>query len=639
MEMELNPRQKEAVEYTEGPLLIIAGAGAGKTKVITERIAYLMRVKNVPPEQILAVTFTNKAANEMKERVRVMLEKNTFSFDGMPFISTFHSLCVFILRNEAAVLGLKKSFIIFDKDDSKRAVREAMREINPDLIKQFDPSMIVSLISKEKNDGKNADMFGEGRRDEFGMMVFEIWKRYEKTLQSEAALDFDDLLVKAVGLLKKNAEVRKRYESQWKYIHIDEYHDTNAIQYELVKILSDKNKNIAVVGDVDQSIYSWRGADIRNIIRFEKDFPGTKTILLEENYRSTKNILDVANAVISKNKNRFEKNLFTKKASGEKISVYEAYDEADEANFVTEKIRAAISSGTIPEEIAVLYRANFQSRALEESCLSKNIPYMVLGTRFFERKEVKDVLAYMKAARNPESISEIKRVINLPPRGIGKVSIVKIFSGKEEDLSDSQKSSWQNFKLILKKIENEMKINTPSKVIAFILKQTGLEKMLTEEGEEGMERIENVMELSTFASRYDGLELPNGIDKLLEDAALASDQDSIDGGAKGVRLSTIHASKGLEFEVVFVTGLEQDLFPHKPMDKNSKRDDEEERRLFYVALTRAKRKIYLSHTGTRMVFGSRQWNAPSEFLFDLPEDLIEQEEKTEGGGKIIYFDI
>ena len=627
----LSSKQKEAVLHTDGPLLVIAGAGAGKTKVITERIAHLVRDMHVSPGNILAVTFTNKAANEMKERVVKILKEKTAHLDTLPFISTFHGLCAFILRTDAEAAGLKKSFSIFDRDDSKRLIRDAMREIDPDMPKRLEPGAALGIISREKDSGANAAEFLQKRVDEFGKTIGVIWEKYERKLREENAVDFDDLLVKTVKLLRDNAVVRKKYLDRFQYIEVDEYHDTNAIQYELVKILAGERKNIMVVGDVDQSIYSWRGADIKNLINFERDFPGAKTVLLEENYRSTKNILDAANAVIVKNKNRFDKTLFTKSASGEKIAVYEAYDETDEANFITEKVREAISSGTKSEEIAVLYRANFQSRALEEA---------FLGTRFFERKEVKDTLAYIRAAQNPESLGDVKRVINLPTRGIGKVSIIKIFSGREDELSGSQKETWRKFQSLLKGIADEIEKTPPSKVVRFVYEKTGIKDMLGKQGEDGLERMENIEELSAFAARYDGLSLPDGITKLLEDAALAADQDSLEGDPRGVRLSTVHASKGLEFDIVFITGLEQDLFPHKPMEsKSAKRDDEEERRLFYVALTRARKKIYLSHASTRMVFGSRQWNAPSEFLFDIPEDLIEQEEKVEGGGKVIYFDI
>ena len=636
----LSDKQKEAVQYTEGPLLVIAGAGAGKTRVITERIAYLIKKKNVLPEKILAVTFTNKAATEMRERVVKILKEKSGYLNTVPFIGTFHGLCSFILRNDAEAAGLRKTFVIFDRDDSKRLIRDAMREIDPDMPKRLEPGAALGIISREKDTGMTAKEFAESRKDEFGKNIGVIWEKYERKLREENALDFDDLLVRAVKLIKGNEVVRKKYLSRFEYIEVDEYHDTNAIQYELVKLLAGEKKNIMVVGDVDQSIYSWRGADIKNLINFERDFVGAKTVLLEENYRSSKTILDAANAVIIKNKNRFDKTLFTKSESGEKISAYEAYDETDEANFITEKVKERIASGTSPEEIAILYRANFQSRALEEAFLSKQIPHIVLGTRFFERKEVKDILSYIRAAQNPESLSDIKRVINLPPRGIGKVSIMKIFSGQENLLSGTQRESWNKFKSSLENIAEEIKKSPPSKVIKFVFEKSGIKDTLKNQGEEGLERMENIEELAAFAVRYDGLSLPDGIAKLLEDAALATDQDSLDGDPKGVRLSTVHASKGLEFDVVFITGLEQDLFPHKPMDgKGGKRDDEEERRLFYVALTRARKKIYLSHASTRMVFGSRQWNAPSEFLFDVPEELLEQEEKVEGGGKVIYFDI
>ncbi|HUD04318.1 MAG TPA: UvrD-helicase domain-containing protein [Candidatus Paceibacterota bacterium] len=636
----LNENQRQAVEYTEGPLLVIAGAGAGKTKVITERIIYLITKRDVLPSSILAITFTNKAASEMRTRVRDAMQLLPVQYDDEPFLSTFHSLCVFILRNEYAVAGLKRNFSIFDKDDSKRAIRAAMKSFDPEIAKQFEPGVILGIISREKNDGRTRAEFSEGREDHVAEIVDEAWRRYDEILTKENAVDFDDLLVKSVRLLETHQEIRHKYISRWNYIHIDEYHDTNKIQYALVKLLVGEEQNICAVGDVDQSIYSWRGADIKNIIRFEKDFPGTKTILLEENYRSTQTILDVANSIIQKNKNRFEKNLFTKKIGGEKISVYEAFDEADEARFVATKAKELVTSGTSAEHIAVLYRANFQSRAIEEAFLNEQVPHIVLGTRFFDRKEIKDMLSYLKVAMNPQALGDIARIINAPARGIGKSSLAKIFTENGTTLPAKQAAGWNDFKMIMKDVMNMIETKPASVAVLYTLKRSGIEKMLSAEGEEGLERLENITELVSLAARYDGMTGIAGIEKLLENAALATDQDDLEKNPTGVRLSTVHASKGLEFDVVFVAGLEQDLFPHKPIENSSRaRDDEEERRLFYVALTRARKKIYLSHAGRRMIFGTTQFNAPSEFLFDIPEDLVEPEEKIEYSGKVIYFDI
>jgi len=651
----LNKEQKEAALHMDGPLLIVAGAGAGKTKTITHRIVNLIK-NGVSPEKILAVTFTNKAAKEMRERIISEIQKNAKGQNEIPFVSTFHSLGVFIIKENARLLGLTKYFTILDEGDATTLIKNILKDLGIDP-KQYDPKKIKNIISREK--GKFVHLADYAEREENGMssigkIVAQVWNLYEKQKMKENSLDFDDLLLKATKLLKENTEIRKIYQEKWDYIHIDEYQDTNEVQYLMTKLLSENNKNICVVGDADQNIYSWRGANLKNILNFEKDYPNAKIILLEQNYRSTKNILEAANEIIKKNKYRPDKNLFTENIEGEKIGLYEALDETDEAEFVATKILEILDSAS--GDIAVLYRANFQSRVLEEALLRYNIPYQVLGVKFFERKEIKDTLAYLRSALNPDSLGDIKRVINFPARGIGKVTLVKIFASPRyggandiESLPIKVRVKINNFYQILEEIKEKIKTAKASEVIKFVVKKSGIEQELLNGGEEDIERLENIKELATLALKYDNLENGTGIEKLLEDGALASDQDSLminpvrsrahdevasptDRGAatsNGVKLMTVHASKGLEFKYVFVTGLEDGLFPHQRQNDGGEGiDREEERRLFYVALTRAEEKLFLSFANFRTIFGSRQINAPSEFISDIPADLLEKEGET-----------
>lgn len=624
---DLNPKQREAALHKEGPLLIVAGAGAGKTKTITHRILNLIK-EDISPDNILAVTFTNKAAKEMRDRVVRSIENIAKGQDSTPFISTFHSLGVYIIKENARVLGLNKHFSILDEGDSVSIIKEILKEKSIDP-KQYEPKKIKNVISREKGKFVNEEDYIASQNNFFGQLVGEVWKEYESRKNKENSLDFDDLLLKSVKLLKENDSIRKSYQDRWKYIHIDEYQDTNEVQYLMCKLLTGTERNICVVGDADQNIYSWRGANLKNILNFEKDYPNTKIVLLEENYRSTKNIIEVANHIIKKNKYRPEKNLFTKNKDGEKISLYEALDESDEADFVASKIVELKDSGE--EEIAVLYRANFQSRALEEAMLRYNIPYQVLGTKFFERKEVKDTLAYLRASMNRENLADIKRIINFPARGIGKVTLVKIFSNDTDGLPIKMKLKINKFYETLDEIREKIKTAKTSDVIKFIIKRSGIEQELISGTDEDRERLENVKELATLAIKYDNLENGLGVEKLIEDASLASDQDSlmVTEGAReksaGVKLMTIHASKGLEFNYVFITGLEDGLFPHERSGDTLPEDQEEERRLFYVALTRAKEKLFLSFANFRTIFGSRQINSPSLFITDLPRDLLEEE--------------
>ncbi len=617
---QLNQPQREAVEYQEGPLLVIAGAGAGKTRTIAYRILHLIK-SGIAPDNILAITFTNKAAREMRERVEKLLEGDK---KGTPMLTTFHSFGVYVLRHSGARLGLSTHFSIFDRDESVAKIKEAMRAMSIDE-KRFEPKKVLNAISKQKGDNISAKEFaGTQSNNVYGKIISQIWTRYDELLKANKALDFDDLLLKTVELFKTNPDILATYQDRFKYIHIDEYQDTNVVQYELTNLLAAKYKNICVVGDMDQSIYGWRGADFTNLMRFEKDYKGAKMVLLEENYRSTQTILSAANQVIEKNKQRHEKKLFTKNKEGAQIGLYTGMEEGDEASFMAQKAKELISSGVTPNEIAVLYRANFQSRVLEEACLRADVPYQVLGTRFFDRKEIKDIVAFVRAALNPEDWENMKRVINVPPRGIGKTTLLKLAAGQFEELPAGMKLKISQFKKILSEVSDFAIQNKPSELIKFILDKTGLEKSLKEDGEDGQERLENIKELVNVATKYDALPPEEAIEAMMTEIALASDQDELDQPKSGIKLMTVHAAKGLEFDYVFITGLEQDLFPHAGMG-DGKRDTEEERRLFYVAVTRARHKLYLSYAQTRQVFGQRRVNMPSEFIFDIDENLIETE--------------
>lgn len=642
----LNKAQKEAVLCTEGPLLILAGAGAGKTKTLTHRILNLLH-KGINPESILAITFTNKAAKEMRERLIKLIESDKVlnfpvSDNKFPFVSTFHSLGVNILRRHGDQIGISKNFTIYDRGDSKTAVKDSLVSLGYDP-KQYEPGKILSTISRAKGDAQTLEEFKQKRPDFYGEIVASVWEKYESILNKDKALDFDDLLQKVVILLEKSPETRNFYQNHFQYIHIDEYQDTNQVQYKLAEILAEKHQNIAVVGDIDQAIYGWRGAKISNMLRFEKDFKNSTLILLEENYRSTKTILDAANGIIAKNIYRKEKNLFTSQGMGEKISLYTAMDENDEANYIGDKILSLLEQGISPNEIAVLYRANFQSRTLEDACVLKQIPYHVLGTKFFDRKEVKDTLSYIKLTLNPDSSADIKRVINTPTRGIGKTTVLKVIEGKTGELNDSFKVKVNNFFIIISDIKKHAYSHNPSETVKYALSRSGLEEEL--KNEDDQERLENAREVVTLAKRYDDLwekekskhnqgeenNLLLPLEKFIEDTALLGEQDTMDDKQKqgpAVKLMTVHASKGLEFDYVFITGMEKDLFPHTKHDdsKNAQPEDaEEERRLFYVALTRARKKLFLSYALIRTIFGAKVFNQTSEFVDDIDSDLIESD--------------
>lgn len=630
----LNDAQKSAVLITEGPLCIVAGAGAGKTKTITHRIIHLIK-GGVKPEQILAITFTNKAAGEMRERVMAAITRERI--DGTPLVTTFHRLGASIIRDHAGYFGLTKHFTIFDQNDSLSLIKEIERELSIDP-KLLDPKRVKHAISHGKMECRTPDTLAKDAESHTENDIARIWRRYEEKLKESRGLDFDDLIGKAVLILEKEEAVRHEYQNRFHYIHVDEYQDTNEMEFRIVKLLAGERKNICVVGDTDQNIYGWRGAKIKNMLHFDRDFKGAQTVFLEENYRSTPHILNAANAVISKNTIRVPKNLFTKRPEGEKLIRYEALDENEEAMFVAQESRKLIAKGTKPEEIAVLFRANFQSRALEEAFLMAELPYRVVGTKFFERAEVKDVLSYIRAALNRDSLADLKRIINTPARGIGKVTMLKIFSGEKDGLPEKAKQSFGSFEKILDIIKIKSEELYPSALVRFVLEASGLRTEYEGEGEQGIERIENVGELATIASLYDVLPLGDGLMKFLEDAALRSDQDSLSEDKSGVRLITVHAAKGLEFRVVFIVGLEQGLFPHERSTMGARAEDsEEERRLFYVALTRAKDSLYLVHAMARTLFGSKNISIPSEFLYDIPEETIELHSDIPKSLPSIYF--
>lgn len=635
----LNNAQKKAVLKTEGPLLIIAGAGAGKTKTITSRILHLC-LNGVQPESILAITFTNKAAKEMRERVVKAMEEHAEGgqvfYSHKPFVSTFHSLGVYLLKNFGSKLGLTKTFSILDRDDSKKKVKDILVAKGHDP-KQVEPSKVLNMISKQKGNNVSLAEYTSktlsGEEGFIGETVAAVWEEYDRQLRKEKAVDFDDLLSLPVRLLKEHEDVRNYCNTLWKYIHVDEYQDTNPIQYELCRLLAGESHNIAVVGDADQTIYSWRGANISHILEFEHDFPGTEVVLLEQNYRSTGNIIEAANTIIDKNIFRKKKILFTDKEAGEKITIYTGLDEGDESQFVASEVKKLIQQGVEPKEISVLYRANFQSRVLESTCLALNIPYQVLGTKFFERKEVKDVISYLRAAINRESITDIKRTINTPVRGIGKVTLIKVAEDKVGELPAAAQTKVLEYFRLLDNIKQKTETEKLSDVFRYIFQASGLEKIYMTGNEDDVERGENVKELVSLTTKYDLMPPHEAVELFLEEASLMSDQDELDekGKENKVRLMTVHASKGLEYDYVFITGMEENLFPYEragETETKSDQDSEEERRLFYVAVTRARKKVYLCYAIMRTIFGNRQFRTKSDFLNDIPAILTDSVDNT-----------
>jgi DNA helicase-2/ATP-dependent DNA helicase PcrA len=618
----LNPQQKEAVLAIDGPVSVLAGAGSGKTSVLTTRIYHLIRL-GIPAHKILAVTFTNKAAREMRERLQAKLPDSP-----LPLVATFHGLGRELLQTYGSAIDVPKHFSIFDRDDSKSAIRNALKALDVDP-KEVPPNAILSRISKAKSEGQTLQQFRQkhGQESFRSRIIAEAWIRYEETLKKEKALDFDDLIVLPVRMLREHDDVRAKVQERFSHIHIDEYQDTNELQGKLAHYIAGERQNLFVVGDVDQAIYSWRGATIDNLLKFEDSYEGAKHVVLELNYRSTKTIVAAANTVIEKNMNRKDKHATTNNADGENITLYVADNAESEAWWIANQARHAIERGVPEDEVAVLFRTNFQSRALEEAFLHAGIPYRLLGTRFFDRKEVKDILSWIRLCLDPSRETDRMRAVQSPSRGIGKVTLGKLLAGKADTLRAADRAKLDAFEKILNELNTIAQTAQPSAFVKVVIERSGLADSLRKEGEDGEERLENVKELATLASRHDETPGMEGISSFLAEAALAGDQDEMDRDQtkKGVTLMTVHAAKGLEFDTVFVTGLEEGLFPHEGMG-NEDRDEEEERRLFYVAITRAKKKLFLTLARVRRIYGTDIYAAPSSFIKDIDEDLIDFKE-------------
>ena len=645
---DLNDRQREAVTTTDGALLILAGAGSGKTRVITVRIAYLIQKKEVLPYNILAVTFTNKAAGEMRERVNAILKGQ--NLQSAPLVTTFHSLCVRILRQDIEHLsqGFNKSFTIYDTDDSIKVIKACVKDIGLDE-KQLSARMVLNAISGSKNRGEDVELYASQVEytDEKRTAIARVFKLYGERLNNANALDFDDLMIKTVQLLRVSPEVREKYNNKFKYILVDEYQDTNPLQFALIGYLTEKQQNICVVGDDSQSIYAFRQADIRNILEFESHYPNSKTILLEQNYRSTQTILDVADAIIKNNQNRKDKKLWTANPDGDKIFYHQAYDGDGEARFVAMKIDEHRRRNP-KDKVAILYRTNAQSRLFEEALRRNRIDYNIVGGfSFYERAEIKDVIAYLKVALNPFDDIALLRVINTPTRGFGKTSLdelqfrakdfgtsiweaIAIITGLEFkerlNLTPRALESLKKFKQTIENLQAKVAevSNTDRKVsdvVIAAIEDTGYANMLRAENtDESAQRLENLEELVNAAVDYDKME-DSGLRDFIDHAALTSDTDKFDSNA-AVTMMTVHAAKGLEFPIVFLVGLEDGIFPHS-RSINDPKELEEERRLAYVAITRAERVLYITHSMRRRVYGEETAAEPSQFLNEMPLELIQ----------------
>ncbi|POH11907.1 ATP-dependent DNA helicase PcrA [Fructilactobacillus sanfranciscensis] len=655
----MNDKQKEAVEQTEGPLLVMAGAGSGKTRVLTHRIAYLIEDKHVMPWNILAITFTNKAAREMKERVNKLLEVGG---DDV-WVSTFHALGVRILRRNIEKLGYNQAFNIAGTSEQKTLIKRILSDQNLDP-KKNDPRAILGAISNAKNDMETPAEYAEKHNygNPFHQVVAGVYEEYQKRLKQNDSVDFDDLIMLTIELFEKFPDVLSYYQNKFHYIHVDEYQDTNEAQYRLVQLLADKYQNICVVGDADQSIYGWRGANMSNILNFEKDYPTAHTVMLEQNYRSTKTILDAANGVIQNNDERKDKNLWTENAQGEKITYYRAQSERDEAQYIVAKIKEKIEKGRYSyDDFAVLYRTNAQSRVIEETFMKSNIPYNIVGGhKFYERKEIMDILSYLGLVANPNDSLSFERVINVPKRGIGNASFEKLrmFAGDAGmNLSEAAanvmmanaiparaRNAIANFGQTMKEIGTDVKTKTVTEIAEAILEKTGyLAELKQTKSLENQARIENIEEFISVTQNFDDKYEPadsetgNRLVDFLADLALVSAQDDVDENAKQVTLMTLHAAKGLEFPVVFMPGMEEKLFPlaraaEKPNEL------EEERRLAYVGITRAQKKLYMTNAFSRMLYGRMQNNPASRFMEEIKPELLANDEAMRSQGPKTPFD-
>src|SRR5690625_846126 len=635
----LNKEQKEAVKHTEGALLIMAGAGSGKTRVLTHRIAYLLSEKDVSPRNVLAITFTNKAAREMRDRVNQLVGQGGEQI----WVSTFHSMCVRILRRDIDRIGYSRNFTILDSSDQLTVVRQVLRNLNIDP-KQFDPRAMLGKISSAKNELITYEAYNNRVGNFYERQVGQIYEAYQKLLVKNQSLDFDDLIMQTTHLFERVPEVLEYYQRRFQYIHVDEYQDTNHAQYQLVKQLASRFQNLCVVGDSDQSIYRWRGADIANILSFEKDYPAAKVVFLEQNYRSTKSILAAANKVIERNPSRKPKNLWTENEDGQKLNYYQGSTERDEALFVVDKIQDLIHSKKYsPHDIAILYRTNAQSRAIEDALMKSTISYqMVGGTRFYDRKEIKDMIAYLRLITNPDDDFSFERVVNEPKRGIGATSIERLRAYatdhgislyqtiKEVDftgVTPRAANALSEFDALLTSLIQQQEFLNATDMVEEVLERTGYEQMLkNEQSIESLSRLENLEEFMTVTQDFEATnEEDQSLVAFLTDLALIADIDAVDeedpDHQEKITLMTLHAAKGLEFPVVFLIGMEENVFPHS----RSMMDDEEmeeERRLADVGITRAERELYLTHAKMRTLYGKTNMNPMSRFITEIPEHLI-----------------
>jgi DNA helicase-2/ATP-dependent DNA helicase PcrA len=629
----LNPEQARAVETTEGPLLIQAGAGSGKTKTLTHRIAYLIASHRATPYNILSVTFTNKAAKEMRERVAHLLGESAENRGFMPYMGTFHSICVRLLRQDGEHISIPRSFVIFDESDRQSAVKQASKQLMIDE-KAFPARMIASQISSAKNDMMTPQEFDSTASSPGARAAAQVYPLYEKMLKDASALDFDDLILKTVDMLTKAKDVRDKWRQQFRYIMIDEYQDTNTAQYKLVKLLTNENRNIAVVGDDWQSIYSWRGADFRNILNFEKDYADCAVIKLEQNYRSTKKILDAAHAIIIKNQQRSDKELWTAAGDGLPVQMLQTQSERVEGETIMRRIRTAVDMGVRKySDFAILYRTNAQSRSIEETFVRYNIPYKIVGgTRFYDRKEIKDLVAYLRLIYQAEDRISFERVVNVPARGVGAKSLQYFYQWQQANgfnlgealdqvmqcgtVTGKAKKGLIELSDIITSLRKVAEDTAPSTLIEDLVRRTDYIHYLDDGSMQGESRKENVGELIGVAQGYHEV----GLSGFLEEVALISDLDQADLNGNNVTLMTLHAAKGLEFPVVFMAGMEETIFPHSRALYDQS-EMEEERRLCYVGMTRAREELYMIYATSRMLYGSSQHNPPSRFLSEIDAEF------------------
>ena len=646
----LNPDQARAVAATTGPVLILAGAGSGKTRVLAHRVAYLVGVMGVRPWQILAVTFTNRAAGELRERILGLVGEAGKDVQA----GTFHAICARVLRRDGEAIGIDRRFVIYDADDQQALMKQILKAEDLPLTGEFRPSIVLGAISRAKNELVDATFLAEHAVNHHEKVVARLARLYQDRLGAAGALDFDDLLIQAVRLFDQAPEVLARYQDRWRYLHVDEYQDTNRAQYLWVRALAARHHNLCVVGDDDQSIYSWRGADLRNILDFERDYADATVVKLEQNYRSTQLILDAAHAVVSRNVARKDKKLWTENPAGRPIQRFEAYNEEEEAEWIARQVEGLTGGrGSVLtrradddedavrlQDVAIMYRMNAQSRAIEEAFLRYGIRYQLVGgTRFYQRREVKDTLAYLRILRSDTDSVSFERIINVPARAIGEKTVEALRAavardgltfwgaieaaaeGRLEGLAGRTRTALADFAALVRRLRSRLGVLALPELLDDVLEASGYRAMLADGSEEGEERWANLLELRSVTTRYDDLSPDDALDRLLEETALVADQDAYQGGADAVTLITLHAAKGLEFPVVFIAGLEEGVFPHsRALD--DERQLEEERRLAYVGITRAKRRLYLSHAWRRATWGMGQASLPSRFLLEIPQELM-----------------